>query len=395
MLIISLVAIAAAAVFAALAVWLAIRSRGTAAQDDTRFTLLAEQLRLLADSQSALTGRLAQLGEGQVAAQAKLGEHLQAQERNVTKLLEERLTEVSRRVGENLQKAGEKTSETLGQLQERLAVIDSAQKNIAALSEDVVSLQDLLSNKQARGAIGQTQMEDLVANMLPSDAYEFQFTLSNGKRADCVIKLPNPPGLIAVDSKYPHEAYARLMAAADEREHVAAAQSFRADVIKHIKDIAEKYIVPGETADSAIMFVPAESVFAELHDNFAGVVEEGFKRRVYIVSPTTLMATLNTVRAILKDARMREQAHLIQKEIAELMKDMARLDKRVGDLGKHFELTARDVAEIQTSTRKLIKRGVAIESIPLESRGADTALRLDLATHGDDAEPQPRRELLQ
>jgi DNA recombination protein RmuC len=257
-----------------------------------------------------------------------------------------------------------------------------------------VSLQDLLSNKQARGAIGQTQMEDLVSNMLPPDAFEFQFTLSNGKRADCVIKLPNPPGLIAVDSKYPHEAYARLMAADDERARVAAAQTFRADVIKHIKDIAEKYIIPGETADSAIMFVPAESVFAELHDNFAAVVEEGFKHRVYIVSPTTLMATLNTVRAILKDARMREQAHLIQTEIAELMKDMARLDKRVGDLGKHFELTARDIAEIQTSARRLIKRGVAIESIPLEGRGGD-ALAADLAARGEDLEPQPRRELLQ
>jgi DNA recombination protein RmuC len=293
-----------------------------------------------------------------------------------------------------LQKAGEKTGETLTQLQERLAVIDSAQKNIAALSEEVVTLQDLLSNKQVRGAIGQTQMEDLVSNMLPPGAYEFQYTLSNGRRADCVIKLPNPPGLIAVDSKYPHEAYARLIAAADEREYAAAAQAFKTDVLKHIKDIAEKYIIPGETADSAVMFVPAESVFAELHDNFAGVVEEGFRRRVYIVSPTTLMATLNTVRAILKDARMREQAHLIQKAIGELVKDVARLDKRVGDLGKHFELAAKDIGEIQTSTRKIVKRGTAIESIPLEGGNGGPDLGDELPAGADLAE-HPRRELLQ
>jgi len=300
------------------------------------------------------------------------------------------LADVTRRVGENLQKAGEKTSETLTHLQERLAVIDSAQKNIAELSADVVSLQDLLSNKQARGAIGQTQMEDLVRNMLPPGAYEFQFTLSNGKRADCVIKLPNPPGLIAVDSKYPHESYARMISAADERERTLAKASFRTDVLKHIKDIADKYIIPGETSDSAVMFVPAESVFAEVHDNFADLVEEGFRRRVYIVSPTTLMATLNTVRAVLKDARMREQAHLIQREIGELTKDVVRLDKRVGELGKHFDLAQRDIKDIQVSTTKIVKRGTAIETIPLDSTG-EAIEQPDLLSEI----PKPARDLLQ
>ena len=341
-----------------LAVILALRGRQAPGTD---------QLAQVAETQNQLTGRLSQMAEGQSAAQARMAEQLQSQERAVTKMLDERLAEVTRRIGENLQTAGDRNAETMGLLQERLAVIDAAQKNITELSAEVVSLQDILSNKQVRGAMGQTQMEDLVRNMLPPGAFDFQVTLSNGKRADCVIRLPNPPGLIAVDSKYPHEAFMRMIAAADERELAVAEAAFRSDVIKHIKDIADKYIIPGETADSAIMFVPAESVFAELHDRFPMIVEEGFRRRVYIVSPTTLMATLNTVRAILKDARMREQAHIIQTEIGKLMEDVVRLDKRVGQLASHFDLTQKDVAEIRTSTSKIIKRGVAIENIQLEA----------------------------
>jgi len=378
----------ALAVVAFLAAWRAISA---SRQDNDRLSILSDAMNRLVDSQASMTGRLAQMSESQIAAQSSAAERLQAQERSVTKMLDERLTEVTRRVGENLMKAGEKTTETLGQLQERLAVIDSAQKNIAELSQDVVSLQDLLSNKQARGAIGQVQMEDLVRNMLPPGAFEFQFTLSNGKRADCVIKLPNPPGLIAVDSKYPHEAYARMISASNDRERLAAQQSFRTDVLKHIKDIAEKYIIPGETSDSAIMFVPAESVFAELHENFSDIVEAGFARRVYVVSPTTLMATLNTVRAILKDARMREQAHLIQREIGELTKDVVRLDKRVGELARHFGQAQTDVKEIQTSTEKIMKRGARIENIPLDASGEAVEVPDLIAPEAE----QPRRELLQ
>jgi DNA recombination protein RmuC len=332
---------------------------------------LADVARRLADSQAALAGRLSQMADSQQAAQtqlqSQLAERLQAQERSVTKMLDERLADVTRRVGENLQKSAEKTTETMSQLHERLAVIDAAQKNLTDLSAEVVSLQDILSNKQARGAIGQTQMEDLVRNMLPPRAFEFQYTLTNGKRADCVIRLPNPPGLIAVDSKYPHEAFMALMNAQDETARKQAEAQFRANVLKHIQDIAEKYIVPGETADSAIMFVPAESVFATLHDRFPAVVEEGFKRRVYIVSPTTLMATLNTVRAILKDARMREQAHVIQTELGKLMEDVQRLDERVGKLGTHFDQTKKDVDMVLTSTRKIIDRGEKIADIQLEA----------------------------
>jgi len=383
---VNLVIVALLVVIAAAALWIVWRTSRNSADS----TALNDALARLSEAQAALGGRLGQLGETQSASQARMGEQLQAQERAVTKMLDERLTDVTRRVGENLQKSSDKTTETLTQLQQRLAVIDSAQKNIAELSAEVVGLQDILSNKQARGAIGQTQMEDLVRNLLPSNAYEFQCTLSNGKRADCVIILPNPPGRIAVDSKYPLDAYARLIAAKGDRELAQAQSAFRSDVLKHIKDIADKYIIPGETADSAIMFVPAESVFAELHDNFGDVVEEGFRRRVYVVSPTTLMATLNTVRAILKDSRMREQAHIIQREVAKMTDDVERLDERVGKLASHFDQAQRDVKDIRVSTDKIIRRGKAIESIPLED--AEKAAQA-LAIERERA--QPVRELLQ
>jgi len=371
--ILAVLAAAGAIVIVALVAVFRVTGRG---QDNDKLLIVAETAAKLAEAQNLLTGRLSQMAEGQVAAQKLMAEQLQNQERAVTKMLDERLSDVTRRVAENLQKTSEKSTEAMGQLQERLAVIDAAQKNMADMSAEVVNLQNILSNKQARGAIGQTQMEDLVRNILPPSAYEFQATLSNGKRADCVIRLPNPPGVIAVDSKYPHEAFILLTKATDERMRAAAETTFRNDVLKHIKDIADKYIIPGETADSAIMFVPAESVFAELHDRFPAVVEEGFRRRVYIVSPTTLMATLNTVRAILKDARMREQAHIIQTEIGKMMEDVKRLDKRVEALSTHFDQAQKDVKEIRTSTEKIIKRGDSIENIQLEAPAVEAPARL-------------------
>jgi DNA recombination protein RmuC len=366
---------AVVAIIAVAALVFGLRGRGSQASA-AGLAQMAQLAEKLADQQAQLAGRLSQIAEGQATGQARMAEQLQIQERAVTKMLDQRLVEVTRRVSEDLAKSSTKSTEVMGHLQERLAVIDAAQRNITELSAEVVTLQDILSNKQARGAIGQTQMEDLVRNMLPPGAFDFQFTLTNGKRADCVIKLPNPPGLIAVDSKYPHEAFMRLTAAKDDRERTLAEQQFKADVGKHIKDIAEKYIVPGETADSAIMFVPAESVFAELHDRFPMIVEEGFRRRVYIVSPTTLMATLNTIRTILKDAKMREQAHVLQKEIGELVKDVARLDQRVGGLGTHFEQARKDIEQIQISTRKITDRGGKIENMQLDGDPKEPALRL-------------------
>jgi DNA recombination protein RmuC len=349
---------------------LAMMLRGRRDTGAAQMTQLTDTAARLAETQSMLTGRLAQMAESQAAAQNHMAEQLRAQETSVRKLLDERLADVTRKVGENLEKSTTKNSEALGALSERLAVIDAAQKNITELSAEVVGLQDILSNKQARGVVGQRMMEDLVSDVLPKSAYDFQTTLSNGRRPDCVIRLPNPPGLIVVDAKYPLDAYRRMIDASDERERTTASQALRTDVLKHIRDIAEKYIIPGETADSAIMFVPAGSVHDYLHDNFPDIMDECYKRRVFIVSSVTFMATLTTVRSILKDARMREQAHIIQKEIGELMKDVGRLDERVKKLGNHFDLAQRDVKDVLISTGKIIDRGKQIENIPLEAETA-------------------------
>jgi DNA recombination protein RmuC len=306
-----------------------------------------------------LMGRVAQLAEDQAKAQAALA-----------KTLEERLDKVSLRMGESLEKSATTTAQSIGELTTRLTVIDEAQKNMTELSGQVVGLQDILANKQARGAFGEIQLNDLVRGILPPSAYEFQAKLSNEKRVDCLIKLPNPPGPIAVDSKFPLESYHALRNAASDAEKLAAERAFANDISKHVKDIADRYIVPGETADSAIMFLPSEAVYAELHANFPSVVEKSFRAKVWIVSPTTLMATLNTVRAILKDARIREQAHVIQEEVAKMMEDVGRLGDRVGKLKSHFNQAEEDVRQIGVSTEKLTRRGERIGELEFEEKEA-------------------------
>ncbi len=314
-----------------------------------------------------VSGRLAQMAESQAAVQARLAEQMQAQERALAKSVEERLADFSKRIGERLQESATQSHTTLTDLRERLAVIDRAQKNITELSTQVVGLQDVLSNKQARGAFGEVQMADIVASILPPSAYSLQATLSNGKRADCLIRLPNPPGPIAIDSKFPLESYAALREARDEAEKLPASRAFAAAVRNHVGDIAEKYIVPGETAESALMFLPSEAVYAELHANFRGVVEDSYRARVWIVSPTTLMATLNTVRAVLKDVRMREQAGVIQQEVRAMLKDVLRLDDRVAKLQRHFDQAGEDVRQIRISTEKVAKRAERIEEMEFET----------------------------
>ena len=221
------------------------------------------------------------------------------------------------------------------------------------------------SNKQARGAFGEIQLRDLVTAVLPPSAYAFQANLSNNRVADCLLKLPNPPGSIAIDAKFPLESYRILREAKDESAKTAAGRAFRDDVLKHVRDIAERYIVSGETAESALMFLPSEAVYAELHANFRNVVEESFRRRVWIVSPTTLMATLNTVRAVLKDANMREQAGLIQIEVHRMLADVGRLGKRVDNLQRHFHQASEDLNEVRISAEKVVKRGERIEEVEL------------------------------
>ena len=313
-----------------------------------------------------VAGRLAQMADAQAAAQRQLAERLQTQERTVTKVVEERLADFSKRVGDRLQQSATQNQGALTDLRERLAVIDKAQKSITELSTQVVGLQDILANKQARGAFGEIQLRDIVEAVLPPSAYAFQVTLSNGKRADCLLKLPNPPGAIAIDSKFPLESYRALREAREEPALIVARRALAADVRKHVNDIAEKYIVPGETAESALMFLPSEAVYAELHANFVDVVEESYRARVWIVSPTTLMATLNTVRAILKDVRMREQTGVIQTEVTNMLKDVERLDDRVGKLQNHFSQATEDVRQIRISTDKVAKRGERIVDLQIE-----------------------------
>ena len=320
---------------------------------------------ILLQSQGELSGRLALLHENNRQEQNRIFEALNEQKMTVLKMMDEKLLAVTKSVGDGLQQSTTKTNETLAALRERLAKIDAAQQKISSLSEQVVSLQEVLSNKQARGAFGEIQLNDLVTSILPPNAYSFQALLSNGKKADCLLNLPNPPGAIVIDAKFPLESYYALRHASSEREKLDAERFFRASVIKHIKDIAEKYIISGETAESALMFLPSEAIYAELHANFIDVVEHSYKAKVWIVSPTTLMATLNTVRAILKDAHMREQAGVIQKEVGILIDDICRLDERVENLSRHFKQAGDDIDSIKVSSGKIAKRVQKIEAIEL------------------------------
>lgn len=320
----------------------------------------------LAIMQSELAGRLSQLAESQATAQARLGEQLQNQERELSKKLEERLADVTRRVGEGLEKSYKTTENSLTDLKQRLAVIDTAQKNITELSTQVVGLQDILANKQARGAFGEIQLNDLIVQALPPNAYTFQAAVGGNRRVDCLLTLPNPPGSIGIDAKFPLEHYQALRQASSDGERETARKALGQAITVHVKAIAERYIVPGETAESALMFLPSEAVYAELHANLPAVVQDAFRRKVWIVSPTTLMATLNTVRAVLKDASMREQAHVIQVEVTTLLKDVDRLDERVSKLQTHFGHVEKDIREIRISADKITKRGERIQEIEVE-----------------------------
>ncbi|MBT0957960.1 DNA recombination protein RmuC [Alphaproteobacteria bacterium KMM 3653] len=324
--------------------------------------VLGGQVQSLSTSQAQLGGALGQVAEAQGAGQERMLQHLEA-----------RLAEVTEKMGESLTGSATRTAKSLGELQQRLETIDKAQANIEKLSGDVLGLQDILSNKQTRGAFGEIQLNDIVSKALPKDSYTLQAGLSNGKRADCLIHLPNPPGPIAIDSKFPLEPYEALRRAGDERALTEAARALRVSVRAHIKAISEKYIIEGETADGALMFLPSEAVYAELHANFPELVREGFAARVWIVSPTTCMATLNTMRAILKDARMRAQAGAIRKELALLAGDMGRLGERVENLDRHFGQAAKDIEQIRTSADKAGKRARRLDNFEFEELEASPA----------------------
>ena len=327
--------------------------------------IFGEKIQKLSEGQERLTGGLQTVSEAQAKAQLSM-----------INMMEERLAKVQLQMNENLSHSSRRTAQSLGDLQQRLSTIDKAQEKITKLSGDVLSLQDILSNKQTRGAFGEIQLTDIVSKALPSDGFELQATLSNGKRADCLIKLPNPPGPIVVDSKFPLEAYEALRNASSETETSNAVRSFRTSVRKHIKDISEKYIIEGETADGAILFLPSEAVYAELHANFSDLVREGFTARVWIVSPTTCMATLNTMRAILKDARMREQAGAIRNELTLLYHDVDRLGVRVESLDRHFNQAAKDISDIKISADKAGRRAKRLDNFDFEEISNETSEKI-------------------
>ncbi len=350
------------------ALWRAAKARSVAAAEAADHARDAEaRMAGILQSQAEMQGRMGALADVFGARQAEL-----------TQSLGQRLDTMTGRIGQTMTEQTKSTHESLAKLQERLAVIDTAQGNIQSLAGQVVQLQAILSNKQTRGAFGQSRMEAIVADGLPHGSYEFQATLSNGSRPDCVVKMPNGAPSLAIDAKFPLEAWNAIRAAESPELQKVSAQSFRRDIEVHIRDIAEKYLIQGETQDTAFMFVPSESVFAEIHEHFEALVQRAHRARVVIVSPSLLMLSIQVIQAILKDARMREQAHLIQGEVIRLMEDVVRLDERVRKLQTHFGQASKDIDDILVSSSKVTKRGQKIEALEFEgAEGADEANKAD------------------
>lgn len=294
---------------------------------------------------------------------SSLTSHLQS----LTEEIRNHLHNLTQQVNHRLTEGFEKTSSTFTDVVRRLTIIDEAQKKITELSTHVVSLQDVLVDKKARGAFGEVQLATLIANMIPSSHYRMQYTLSNQKRADCILFLPEPTGHVVIDAKFPLETYQKLMNTdTGLAERKSLQQQFRQDLQKHIKDIAEKYIIPNETTDGAVMFIPAEAIFAEIHANYPDIIALSQRLKVWLVSPSTLMAVLTTARAVLKDDATRKQVHIIQKHLHALADDFQRFEKRMDKLSKHIDLAHQDVSEVSTSAKKITQRFQKIESVELD-----------------------------
>jgi DNA recombination protein RmuC len=300
-----------------------------------------------------------------------MGETLSGRQAELARLVGERLDAVTHRLGQSMTESGRHTTESLRHLHERLAVIDHAQKNLTELASQVTSLREVLANKQMRGAFGQGRMEAIVRDGLPRGAFEFQFTLSNKTRPDCVVFLPGDDRPIVIDAKFPLEAVSALREAKSEEARKQAAQRVRQDVSRHVNDIAERYLIPGETQEIALMFVPSESVYAELYDGFDDVIQKAYRAQVVLVSPSLLMLAIQVMQQILKDARMREAAGQIRTEVGHLMGDLGRLRERVLKLQQHFGQASEDVTQVLISADKIAKRGGRIEA--LEFDGEETA----------------------
>jgi len=296
----------------------------------------------------------------------------------LTKTVDGRLEQIGGKVSERLDEGFKKTNETFVSVMARLATIDEAQKKIDGLTSNVVSLQELLGDKRSRGAFGEVQLEALVRNILPASAYEMQHCLPNGTRVDCALFLPEPTGTVAVDSKFPLENYHRMYEIGiSEAERLLAQKQFKADVRKHVDDIAAKYIIASVTSDGAVMFVPAEAVFAEIHAYHPDIVDYAMSRRVWVVSPTTLMAVLNTARAVLKDVETRKQVHIIKDELGKLGKEFGRFDQRMKKLADHIRQAHEDALDVHTTSQKISRRFAAIEKVELEGETVSAELLAD------------------
>jgi len=293
----------------------------------------------------------------------------------VTRSIHERLDGVSHQLGQNLDSNSRQTNNSLTQLQQRLAVIDAAQRNITELSNKVVTLQDILNNKQSRGAYGQGRMEAIIQDGLPRNAYTFQATLSNGKRPDCLVHLPDNPAAIVIDAKFPLEGFEAFRVAKTEADNKIASQKIRQDIGRHIEDISAKYLLPGETQDTAIMFIPSEAIYADLHEYFPDLIQKAYRARIVVASPNMLMLAVQTMQAIMKDVKMREAAGLIQREVTNLMDDVNRLRDRVNKLQSHFGQANKDIDQILISSDKITSRGRKIETLDFD-REAEKILKV-------------------
>ncbi|MEM9581521.1 MAG: DNA recombination protein RmuC [Pseudomonadota bacterium] len=334
---------------------------------------LSQVVQSLSQGQAQLTGGLEAVSKSQTMTMQTMEVRMADVQQKMAERLHENamksarsLSDLQERMNDVLHGSSEKTTKSLTQLQERLATIDKAQTNIEKLSGDVLSLQDILSNKQTRGAFGEIQLNDIVSKAMPADSYSLQTTLSNNKRADCLINLPNPPGPIVIDAKFPLEAYEAFVGAETKEAQARALTALGQAVRVHIKKIAESYIIEGETADGALMFLPSEAVYAELHARLPNIIREGFAARVWIVSPTTCMATLNTMRAILKDARMREQTGEIRKALRQLHRDVEIIGEKAGKLETHLRQAGDDVAGVITAATRAGKRADRLDNFDFE-----------------------------
>jgi DNA recombination protein RmuC len=353
-------------------------------QEELRAALQVMQEGLRAELLGSVLERLAEQARAEQELMQttlrNMSQHLSTAIETLTRTTDGRLEQITGKVTERLEEGFKKTNETFSNVMARLATIDEAQRKIDGLTTNVVTLQELLGDKRSRGAFGEVQLEALIRNLLPPNAFQFQYTLSSGNRADCVLMLPEPTGMVAVDSKFPLENYHRMLeSGVSENDRTQAQRQFRIDLRSHIEDIGQKYIIPGETSDGAVMFVPAEAVFAEIHAYHSEIVDFAMQRRVWIVSPTTMMAVLNTARAVLKDVETRRQVHIIKDELTKLGKEFSRFDQRMKKLADHIRQAHEDAEDVRVTSDKISRRFSQIERVELEHLDSVTRLEQTLS----------------